>query len=59
MFRSVVRCAVHWWCLKTGEQLPMEESQWWYKKLRAAMLTLTSDVFNNDGLNVVDLATKD
>jgi len=26
-------------------------------KLRVAMLQLTSDVFNNDGLNVVDLAT--
>jgi len=48
---------VRWWCIKTGQQLPTDESELWYAKLRAAMMRLTSDVFNVDGLNVVALAT--
>jgi len=52
-----VRFAVHWWCIKTGQQLPTDESELWYIKLRSAMLQLTSDVFNAEGLNVVHLAT--
>ena len=57
VIRSILRCAVRWWCIKTGHQLPTDESELWYVKLRSAMLQLTSDVFNVDGLNVVDLAT--
>ena len=57
VIRSISRCAVRWWCIRTGQQLPTDESELWYIKLRAAMLQLTSDVFNVDGLNVVDLAT--
>jgi len=55
--RSVLRCAVRWGCTKTGQQLPTDDSELWYVKLRAAMLRLTSDVVNVEGLNVVDLAT--
>lgn len=48
---------MRWWCIKTGQQLPTDESELWYMNLRTAMLQLTSDVYNVDGLNVVDLAT--
>jgi len=54
--RSILRCAVSWWCIKKHQPLPYDGSEFWKKTYRAAVLQLTSNVFNNDGRNVVDLA---
>jgi len=52
-----MRSAVRWWCMKTAQPLPVDDAELWYVRLREVMLQLTSSVFNNVGLNVVDLAT--
>ena len=55
VIRSILRCAVSWWCIKQHQPLPYDGSKW-KKTYRAAVLQLTSNVFNNDGRNVVELA---
>jgi len=57
VIRTVVRCSTRWWCTTNDRQLPTDESELFYAEMRAAMVHLTSEVFNADGLNVVGMAT--
>ena len=55
VIRSILRCAVSWWCIKEHQPFPYDGSEW-KETYKAAALQLTSNVFNNDGHNVVELA---
>lgn len=57
VIRVVVRCATRWWCTTNDRQQPPDDSELYFAELRAAMLHLTSELFNADGLSVVAMAT--
>jgi hypothetical protein len=57
VIRAVVQCATRWWCTANDRQQPTEGSDLYFAEMRAAVVHLTSEIFNNDGLNVVALAT--
>jgi len=58
VYRTITHCSTKWWCMKYNIQYPSEGSEMFYQLLRTAMLHLTSYLYNEDGLNVIDLATK-
>jgi hypothetical protein len=57
VIRAVIQHATRWWCTANDRQQPTEGSDLYFAEMRAAVVHLTSEIFNNDGLNVVALAT--
>jgi hypothetical protein len=57
VIRAATQCATRWWCTANDRQQPTEGSDLYFAEMRAAVVHLTSEVFNNDGMNVVALAT--
>jgi len=57
VIQTVVRCSTRWWCTTNDRQVPTDESELFYAEMRAAVIHLTSEVYNGHGLNVIAMAT--